>query len=248
MEAEQTSVASQGAVDSATKLYSTMREKFPAAVEEFESRWTVVRAACNSKSITTTTTEDDACTRTQEFGALQRLGPKIIPLVVFKLATDSNHQDSWAVFLYNALEDDPNYLPSRRVDESLRRCIREITELNYQRNNMAEERVEAWKEVHRKDPFSSSHRAFTMCDEYFDLLEMGPSIIAHIMVAYYDNFMGEWFHLLHEMIDGHKFFAHAYCPGEIFQAWCCWFNYGEYNQSPKYVPTKADRYIFGLDQ
>jgi len=83
-------------VDSATRLYNDIRAVFPKAVAEFESRWAAALHALSSSSVAE---DGDACTRTEEFDALKRLGPKIIPFVVFKLATDDDGQNLWSVLL-----------------------------------------------------------------------------------------------------------------------------------------------------
>ncbi|KAI0453400.1 hypothetical protein F5B21DRAFT_479945 [Xylaria acuta] len=140
------STPSQEAVNSAARLYNTIQALFPTAVTEFRSRWAAAQAVCRSPS---TSTRDDACIRTNELDVLYRLGPKSIPFVVSKLASDTAGRDLWAVFLYNALQDDPNYRPNLLVDEDLRRRSTAIVELNYERNGIAEERVEVWKEHHR---------------------------------------------------------------------------------------------------
>ncbi|KAI1346526.1 hypothetical protein F5Y01DRAFT_319662 [Xylaria sp. FL0043] len=242
MEAEQTSVPSREAVDSATKLYNTIREGFPAAVEEFESRWAAARAVCKSQSFTPAT-GDDTLTRTDQFGALQKLGPKIVPLVVFKLATDPADECSWAVLLYNALENDPNYRPKPLGDEDLSRTSQSIVELNYQRNQLVEERVGIWKEYCDENNICN-HTNFLGMDEYLDLVEMGPSIIAHLMVQYRNSWSEAWFQLLHEINHGHRMVSIQYVPPLIFEGWCRWFNYGDQFNAPKYIPTALDRKIF----
>ena len=86
---------------------------------------------------------------------------------------------------------------------------------------------------------------FTDCQEYYDLLEMGPSIIAHLMVEYYYDQWGYWYQLLHEIIHGRKMGAHAVAKGPLFEAWCRSFN-REHAQAFKYIPTPTDRAIYGI--
>ncbi|GAW20233.1 hypothetical protein ANO14919_097320 [Xylariales sp. No.14919] len=244
MEAQRAFTPSQEAVNSVTSLSSAIQVSFPAAVDEFRSRWAAARAVCRSQSIST---DDyyDACIQKEEFVALHKLGPKIIPFVVYKLASGDAGQDLWAVFLYNALEKDPKYRPNLQVDKDLRRCRKAVVELSYQRNRIAEERIEAWKQHHRRNQIQSDTYAFLGCEEYFDLLEMGPSIIAQLMVGYCDLKWGAWYELLHEINHGHQMGAHMVQKHVVFDVWCRWFNYGEHRQVPKYIPTELDRQILG---
>ncbi|RYP53063.1 hypothetical protein DL769_010570 [Monosporascus sp. CRB-8-3] len=226
METDRIFEPSREAPDSASKLYNAVYTAFPEAVTNFESKWAAVHAVCYSK---TTSAQDDACIRTDEFDALKRLGPKIIPFVVFKLARDDVDQNLWD----NALENDPDYRPS--LDEDLRRCSSRIVELNYQRNKIVEARVEAWKKVHRENNLQSSSHAFTLCEEYFDLLEMGTSIIAPLMVEYYYNQGGYWWELLHEIIHGRKMGACMYQKPVLFEECRRFFNEGEHGQAPECI-------------
>jgi hypothetical protein len=91
----------------------------------------------------------------------------------------------------------------------------------------------------------SATGAFTWCDEYEDLLEMGPSIIAHIMVEYDHDRGGYWYELLHEIIHGRKMGAHAVHKGRLFEAWCWFFNKGEHHQAVKHYPGPIDLAIYG---
>ena len=79
-----TSAPSQAAVDSAIQLYKDVRKHFPRAVEIFKSSWTAWHDRCLSTDALATPT----CTETDEFKALVKLGPRIVPLVVYELARD----------------------------------------------------------------------------------------------------------------------------------------------------------------
>ncbi|KAI0977520.1 hypothetical protein F4678DRAFT_17712 [Xylaria arbuscula] len=234
---------SQEAVDSANRLYRCIGSLFPVAASEFQSQWAAAHAVCHSQS---TTTRDDACIRTPELNALYRLGPKIIPFVVFKLANDNAGQDLWAVLLYNALENDPKCRPNLLADQDLRRGSKMIAELNYQRNKTVKELVDGWKEHHIENMIYSSSVFFTECEPYWDLVAMGPSIIAHLMVGYTEYRDGYWYELLHEIVHGHKMRAHMIQRPVVYDAWCHWFNWGEQSQVPEYIPTDADRRIYHI--
>ncbi|RMZ92022.1 hypothetical protein DV736_g751, partial [Chaetothyriales sp. CBS 134916] len=272
----QISPPSQEAIKSAEKLYDAIQMAFPEAVSDFESKWTAEDAVCHSQTTSarygyvvllqsvrylSSLSSLNTYGQTDEFEALKKLGPKIIPFVVFKLARDTD-QNSYGVFLCNpslsplctmhlippdnALEKDPNYcgtLDEAAVSkEGLWRCSSEIVELNCQRNKIVEEHVRSWKDYCEMNQTSSDSAVYTGCEPYWDLLEMGPSIIAHLMVEYYHS-GGFWFQLLHEIIHGRKMGAYMYQMYALFEAWCQWFNKGEHDQAPLYIPTPMDRYI-----
>ncbi|KAI9746785.1 MAG: hypothetical protein M4579_007595, partial [Chaenotheca gracillima] len=73
---------------------------------------------------------------------------------------------------------------------------------------------------------------------------MGPSIIAHLMVEYFHDRGGFWYELLHEIIHGRKMGAYMVQKGVIFEQYRQFFNGGEYDQTPKYIPNKWDIFIF----
>ncbi|KAI1318721.1 hypothetical protein F5Y16DRAFT_406235 [Xylariaceae sp. FL0255] len=248
---------SPAAIKSAVTLYGEMRATFPGATIDFESKWAATHAVCSSAS------EDD-CLKREEFEALRRQGPKIIPFIVYKLAkTDDDGQNSWGGFLCkmilllfdeslipvkkaanNALETDAAYRPTQGADQSTQhlRCC--IVELNYQRNQIAEERVNAWKQCHEENWLQSSSRAFTLTNEYEDLLEMGASIIPQIMVAYYDKPHEYWYELLHEIIHGRKTGTYMLNHALFHNECCRFFEEGvEYDQAPEYIQTITDRHF-----
>jgi hypothetical protein len=97
MATDQISAPSQEAIDSVTMLYNTIHAVFPEAVANFQSKWAAAHTVCHHSQATSA--RDNACIQTGEFDALKRLGPKILPLVVFKLATDDAGQNLWGVFL-----------------------------------------------------------------------------------------------------------------------------------------------------
>ena len=94
------SVPNQEAVDSATRLYHSIHTAFPKAVADFESKW----AAAHDPDLPerSPNVENDACIRAAEFDTLEWLGPKIIPLLVFKLARDDPGQNLLGLFFMQA--------------------------------------------------------------------------------------------------------------------------------------------------
>lgn len=127
--------------------------------------------------------------------------------------------------------------------EDLLRCGSQIVELNHQRNTIFKERAEAWKEQNLENMVQSTSIVFTLCDEYFDLLEMGSSIIAHVMVEYYYDQGGWWYDLLHEIIHGHKMGGYMIQKPVLFEKCSQFFNEGEHDQAPKYTLTPLDRWV-----
>ncbi|KAI9167798.1 hypothetical protein HJFPF1_03935 [Paramyrothecium foliicola] len=248
MEESHVSSASLEAVQSAEKLYKNIAKAVSLANSLYEvwllfipiPFFTIVRiSVCN---------RIDACVRSDEFRALERLGPKIIPLLVFKLAKDVD-LNSHGVFLYDILEKGPEYLAKSDEpvisDEILRRRASHIVGLNSQRNKIFEERVKAWKEHCQRNWLQSNTYVFTSCEQYFDLLEIGTSIIAHLMVEYSHNPHGYWYQLLHEIVHDRRLGAHAVQRGVLFEQCCQFFNEGEHDQAPKYIQSQLDREIMG---
>lgn len=151
----------------------------------------------------------------------------------------------------NAIEKDTEYrVTPEYASESmssvgtLLRLSVKVVELNYQRNRVYEERVRAWIAYHHENMLESSSASFTLCDEYWDLLEMGTSIIAPLMVEYKHLYWGYWYQLLHEIVHGHQLWAHCYQKPVLRDACFAWFNEGEHSEAPLYVPTEMDRRIF----
>ncbi|KAI1851287.1 hypothetical protein JX265_000480 [Neoarthrinium moseri] len=242
METDHNSAPSLAAVESAAKLYNAIQTAFPQAVANFESKWEAAAATHAERYSRTISAKDEAYTQTGESDALKRLGPKIIPFVVYKLAKGDSDQDLLGVFLYNALESQPDYRPS--LEDDLRTCSNRIVELNYQRNKIVEERIARWKELHdRHTCRQSSSHFFTFSDGYEDLLEMGPSIIAPVMVAYNQDPEGYWWDLLHEIIHGRKKGAIQYQKHVFFEKWCDYFNEGDHNEAFEYILTPLDSYV-----
>jgi hypothetical protein len=105
---------SREAVESVTNLYNAISVKFPEGVRIFESRWAAWHKVCletptsarypfprplDDTHIVSLLNSLYACTQTDEFEALKRLGPKIIQFVISKLARDDIHQNLSGVFL-----------------------------------------------------------------------------------------------------------------------------------------------------
>lgn len=127
--------------------------------------------------------------------------------------------------------------------KTLQHLSTKVVELNYQQNIVFEERVSAWIAYHQENWLQSSSFCFTLCEKYWDLLEMGTGIIAPLMVEYERLRWGYWFQLLHEIIHGRQLGAYSYQKGVLYEKCVSWFNEGEHSEAPLYIPTELDRYL-----
>jgi hypothetical protein len=147
--------------------------------------------------------------------------------------------------LDNALEFDTNYSVNRdrplASHEELQRESTQLVELNYQRNKIVEERITAWRRHHEKNQMHSNSTIYTECEEYSNLLEMGPSIIPQIMLIYKEDWGGFWHELLYEIIHGHKMGAWSYQKDYLIDMWCQFFEEREWTEVPVYIPSEFDR-------
>lgn len=115
MEMKQATSPSQEAVDSVTKLYNAIYAAFPQAVTHFNSRWDTAHVVGSSLA----SANDTSFLQTDEFNVLKRLGPKIIPFVVFKLVADTT-QNLWGVFLCESVLSMCRFVrcpPTTQVDQ-----------------------------------------------------------------------------------------------------------------------------------
>ncbi|KAI1175617.1 hypothetical protein F4777DRAFT_549273 [Nemania sp. FL0916] len=141
----------------------------------------------------------------------------------------------------NMLENDPEYRP---MSSNTIECNRSrIVELNYQRNQIVQQRIDAFKELQRTWWLVWSKDAATLSEEYHDLLKMGASIFPHLMIAYCDDPYEYYYELLHEIVFGCQMGAYMVHRGQVFAGWCLFFDWFEHARIPKYIPTPTDRYI-----
>lgn len=93
----QITLTSNQAIASVMKHYGAIKQTFPHADLQFERRWATWKAVYIAQAAAGTNA--DQCVETEEFENVKRLGPKIIPFVVFKLAKDDDGQNCYGVFL-----------------------------------------------------------------------------------------------------------------------------------------------------
>ena len=108
--------------------------------------------------------------------------------------------------------------------------------MNYKRNKLVQTRIEAWKAHCTRSKIHSNSGMYTQCDEYYRLLELGDSIIAHLMLAYANDRSGFWYELLHETVHGfgNKTGLRAIIFKDQYIAWNEWFQKGEDSQAPRW--------------
>lgn len=88
---------SEEAVRIAELVQDNLARCFPLAVTTFEERWSAWLVLCQSMSVAEGAPLDP-CLDSVEYDNVKRLGPKIVPMLVYKLAIDPE-QNSHGVYL-----------------------------------------------------------------------------------------------------------------------------------------------------
>ncbi|KAI1346527.1 hypothetical protein F5Y01DRAFT_321665 [Xylaria sp. FL0043] len=101
---------SRAGQESATWVYKGILESCPNLVKEFQARFYAWQTTWHDPTKITGPNARDRCD-VPEFDGLLAMGPRILPLVVYKLLNPWNFT---AVFLYNALERNTRYLVDPR--------------------------------------------------------------------------------------------------------------------------------------
>lgn len=148
----------------------------------------------------------------------------------------------------NAPETNPEYRV--RTDETtfskealVQQCG-QIVEKNYQRNKIYDELVRIWKDHCNAHRVVLSQSTCCEVEEYFDLVEVGPSFFAPIMVEYANDRGGYWYELLHELVHGHGLNTRElYNRPSLFDVCCEFLNGGEWDKAPKYQLTEWEIYL-----
>lgn len=116
-----------------------------------------------------------------------------------------------------------------------------IIEINSDRNLEMQNALKAWAELRvERQNYSSSYQ-FTDGEGYWALVDMGPSIVAPIMLEYYDDKDGWWHELLHELIHGEVSNAGIFFKNILFEEWKEWFDHKDYKDAPRGPDRKARR-------
>ncbi|KAJ3494762.1 hypothetical protein NLG97_g3870 [Lecanicillium saksenae] len=237
---DQVAPPNAAAIEAAEHVYHAVQGVSPEAVADFETKWTAFQTVFSS--LPSSASPGD-CKQADEFETLKKQGPKIIAFLVYKLATDIDSH-----FSVNALVNDPKYggvsddnLTSK---EALQRYSSQIVELSFQPNKVYEDRVKMWKAYCERNRARSSSSVCCSDEEYWDLLEVGPAFIPHLMIEYSRNRGGFWYELLHEIVHGRTTGAVViFERKKWFDVWRTFMNGMEYEDAPKYDPNEWDIYI-----
>lgn len=113
-----------------------------------------------------------------------------------------------------------------------------IIDLNHERTLKFNTLVAAWAEQQHEHIGDNNSSAYTVdCDAYWELVDLGPSIIAYVMAEYAAEQDGWWHELLHELVHGQQ-------GGGTFLRRTCTRNGGT-GSRPETIP-RPPRASFGL--
>ncbi|KAJ4294940.1 NADH-dependent flavin oxidoreductase [Collariella sp. IMI 366227] len=226
---------------SSEKLYFALWKAFPGLKQDFDTKWDKWKRVTSSFSSSASATL--LVSPAAEFNAPVALGPKIIPFALYKVTLD--YKDVAAVHLYNALEKDLAFRADPGITSTLNPLGLEILAHNFKRNRLVRNTIANWEERCERLQHHSNPLIFTECEEYKQLVEFGPSIIPHIMLAYKDSTGLLWYDLLHEIIWGHKTGLLSLVVKEEYAWWAGWFEKGDYKHVPHYdrLCSCADRQL-----
>lgn len=144
-------------------------------------------------------------------------------------------------------EDILNYL-------TLNRQANLIVELNHERAQLTERRIRAWKErcaqlAAATLRYGSCPDAEIACEEYDALIQMGPSIIAHVMLEYSRDHSGPWHKLLYHLVREKPWTSEGredcWAKANSYSLWKDWFEHGEHHEAceegftPSYLTNAA---------
>ncbi|KAL2169325.1 hypothetical protein VTG60DRAFT_6260 [Thermothelomyces hinnuleus] len=221
----------------AEKLYSNLKETFPGLVDDFERKFTAWQGKWFNFEALGLSSALERC-ELPEYDPLIFLGPKIIPLVVYELTKPGS---CIATALYNHLETDrgakvdpedvSNYL-------TLNRHANLIVELNHERAQLTDTRMRAWKErcaAASTSPYSNGPDADIACEEYDALVQMGSSIIAHVMLEFSKDQSGPWYKLMYQLVREKPMTSAAredrWAEANSYSLWRDWFEHREHHEA-----------------
>lgn len=126
----------------------------------------------------------------------------------------------------------------------MQQAARDVITFNHERNTELQEAVKSWAELKEERQHQQSSFHFTEGPGYWTLTEMGPSIVAQMMLEYYKDQSGWWHELLHELIHGHTHSqaqaTACYFKGVLIESWVDWFEHKDYRDAP-YGPDARSR-------
>lgn len=129
------------------------------------------------------------------------------------------------------MEKDPNYIVN---DTDHARQVDSILEKNFRRNRLIRNALADWAEHCEMVSRQSSSDFYTDCDEYEQLLKIGPSVIPHLMLKYKNGELTFTYELLHEIMWGTKTEQGTIFMDYQYKIWVEWFEKKNFDQAPRY--------------
>jgi hypothetical protein len=138
----------------------------------------------------------------------------------------------------NSLEKDPE---CRVEDFDLKRQVSGILEKNFKRNRLIRNALLDWTEHCDMVALTSSVAMDTQCEEYDQLLELGSSIIPHLMLQYKKKDGPVFrYELLHELLWGYRTGQMTVSLEMQYDIWADWFEKQNFDQAPHYRRPQED--------
>ncbi|KAK4148473.1 hypothetical protein C8A00DRAFT_47670 [Chaetomidium leptoderma] len=219
--------AKEKASFSSERLYLHLLGAFPGLVHDFDAKWKNWQAAISSSP------SQSEWSSGLEFAALTALGPKVIPLVVYKLALKPD--DATAVYLYNILEKDAEFRAPPNSSSDPEAAGRAILQKNFDRNRQVRNTLADWEEHCARVSSFSTSAFYTNCEEFEQLLSYGCSIIPHIMLEYKKK---DWpifgYELLHKLVWGCHTGLQSVGLDDEYRLWAEWFENKNHDEAPHY--------------
>lgn len=125
----------------------------------------------------------------------------------------------------------------------MQQAAKDVIEFTSERNAKVVEAVKSWAEHKEERGDHASSFQFTEGDGYWTLTEMGPSIVAHMMLEYCKDQSGWWHELLHELVHGHTHgqaqATACFFKSVLFETWKDWFEHKNYSDAPYGADARA---------
>lgn len=111
--------------------------------------------------------------------------------------------------------------------------------MNFDRNIEVKDALDRWAEFRVERQNYSSSGLFCEGEGYWALTTLGSSIIAQVMLEYYDDKHGWWHELLHELVHGRRSGAPVFFKPALFEEWKDWFERKEHKDAPEGEDKRA---------
>lgn len=113
--------------------------------------------------------------------------------------------------------------------------------MNLDRNTEVQDALDRWAELRAQRQNYSSSGLFCEGEGYWALAAMGSSIIAQVMLEYYNDRHGWGHELLHELVHGRVSGACVFFKPVLFEQWKDWFEHREHKDAPEGEDERARR-------